>query len=213
MTTRAKVTVVGSFNMDLLIRTPRMPVKGETILGGPFITGPGGKGANQAVAAARLDADVTMVVKLGQDAFGDQAAANLAKEGIRPDFVLRDGASHTGVAFIVVDDAGENMIVVALGTNALLTPADIDAAREAIVEADVTLFQLESPLETVTYAIRVAHEAGTTVVLNPAPGQALNPDLLSLVDVLTPNQTELQILVGRDLSGLNEQTPSHNNHG
>ena len=89
--TKPKVTVVGSFNTDLLIRTPRMPVKGETILGGPFLTGPGGKGANQAVAAARLDADVAMVVKLGQDAFGDQAAANLAKEGVSPDFVLRDG--------------------------------------------------------------------------------------------------------------------------
>ncbi|MBN2390760.1 MAG: ribokinase [Anaerolineae bacterium] len=201
MTTRPKVTVVGSFNMDLLIRTPRMPVKGETILGGPFITGPGGKGANQAVAAARLDADVTMVVKLGQDAFGDQAAANLAKEGIRPGFVLRDGASHTGVAFIIVDNEGENMIVVALGTNAQLTPADIDAARGAIADADVALFQLESPLETVTYAIHVAHEAGTTVVLNPAPGQALSAELLSLVDVLTPNQTELQLLVEEDLTG------------
>jgi len=201
MTTKPKVTVVGSFNMDLLIRTPRMPVKGETILGGPFITGPGGKGANQAVAAARLDADVTMVVKLGQDAFGDQAAANLAKEGIRPDFVLRDSASHTGVAFIVVDDAGENMIVVALGTNVLLTPADIDAAHTAIVGAKVALFQLESPLETVTYAIRVAHEAGTTVILNPAPGQALNTELLSRVDVLTPNQTELQLLVAGNLTG------------
>ncbi|MGC9396579.1 MAG: ribokinase [Anaerolineae bacterium] len=203
---KPKVTVVGSFNMDLLIRTPRMPVKGETILGGPFITGPGGKGANQAVAAARLDADVAMVVKLGKDAFGDQAADNLTKEGIRPDFILRDGASHTGVAFIVVDDSGENMIVVALGTNDLLTPADIDAAREAIADADVALFQLESPLETVTYAIRMAHEAGTTVVLNPAPGQALSAELLSLVDVLTPNQTELQLLVEGDLTGFKELT-------
>jgi ribokinase len=206
MTTKPKVTVVGSFNMDLLICTPRMPVKGETILGGPFITGPGGKGANQAVAAARLDADVTMVVKLGQDAFGGQAAANLAKEGIRPDFVLRDGTSHTGVAFIIVDDAGENMIVVALGTNALLNPADIDAAREAIADADVALFQLESPLETVTHAIRLAREAGTTVVLNPAPGQALSAELLSLVDVLTPNQTELQLLVEGDLPGFKNLT-------
>jgi ribokinase len=204
--TKPKVTVVGSFNMDLLIRTPRMPVKGETILGGPFITGPGGKGANQAVAAARLDADVTMVVKLGQDAFGDQAAANLAKEGIRPEFVLRDGASHTGVAFIVVDDAGENMIVVALGTNALLIPADIDTAHDAIAEAKVVLFQLESPLETVTHAICLAHEAGVTVMLNPAPGQTLSSELLSLVDVLTPNQTELQLLVGGDLLGFENLT-------
>ena len=182
--TKPKVTVVGSFNTDLLIRTPRMPVKGETILGGPFITGPGGKGANQAVAAARLDADVTMLVKLGQDAFGDQAAANLVKEGVRPDFILRDPTTHTGVAFIIVDDDGENMIVVALGTNDLLSPADVDAARDAILGADVALFQLESPMETVEYAIRLAREAGTTVLLNPAPGQALSDELLSMVAYL-----------------------------
>ena len=183
MMTKPKVTVVGSFNMDLLIRTPRMPVKGETILGGPFLTGPGGKGANQAVAAARLDADVTMVVKLGQDAFGDQAMANLTREGVRPDFVLRDGTSHTGVAFIIVDDDGENMIVVAAGTNDLLTPADVDAARDAIAGADVLLVELESPLETVERAVRLAHEAGVTVQLNPAPGRPLDAALLSLVDV------------------------------
>ena len=178
-----------------------MPVKGETILGGPFITGPGGKGANQAVAAARLDADVTMLVKLGQDAFGDQAAANLVKEGVRPDFILRDPTTHTGVAFIIVDDDGENMIVVALGTNDLLSPADVDAARDAILGADVALFQLESPMETVEYAIRLAREAGTTVLLNPAPGQALSDELLSMVDIFTPNQTELQIVTRGDLTG------------
>lgn len=199
---KPKVTVVGSFNTDLLIRTPRMPVKGETILGGPFLTGPGGKGANQAVAAARLDADVAMVVKLGQDAFGDQAAANLAKEGVSPDFVLRDGTSHTGVAFIIVDDDGENMIVVASGTNDLLTSADVDAARNAIVVADVMLVELESPMETVERAVQIAHDAGTTVLLNPAPGRQLSDELLSMVDVLTPNQTELEIISGgTDLTG------------
>jgi ribokinase len=203
--TKPKVTVVGSFNTDLVIRTPRMPVKGETILGGPFLTGPGGKGANQAVAAARLDADVTMVVKLGQDAFGDQAAANLAKEGISPDFVLRDATSHTGVAFIIVDDDGENMIVVASGTNDLLTPADVAVAQDAIASADVVVLELESPIETVEHAVRMAHEAGVTVLLNPAPGQLLSDELLSMVDVLTPNQTELQIVAGKtDLTGLEE---------
>jgi len=149
MQLRPKVTVVGSYNTDLAVRTPRMPEKGETILGGPFFSGPGGKGANQAVAAARLGAEVTMVAKLGNDQFGDLAIANLQKENICIDYVFRTKESHTGVALIIVDDTGENMIVVASGTNKLLTPADIDQARQAIVDADVVLYQLEPPMETV----------------------------------------------------------------
>jgi ribokinase len=188
------VTVVGSFNTDLVGVTPRMPVKGETIIGGPFLTGPGGKGANQAVAAARLGADVTMVVKLGTDNFGDLAQANLVKEGIRSDFVLRTDETHTGAALIFVDAEGENMIVVAAGANELLTPEDVDRARQAILEADVLLVELEVPMETVERAIRVAHEAGVKVLLNPAPGQPLSAEMLSMVDVLTPNETETQII-------------------
>ena len=191
---RPKVTVVGSFNTDLVGVTPRMPVKGETIIGGPFLTGPGGKGANQAVAAARLGADVTMVVKLGTDSFGDQAEANLVKEGIRSDFVLRTDESHTGAALIFVDAEGENMIVVAAGANELLTPEDVDQARQAVVEADVLLVELEVPMETVGRAIHLAHEAGVKVLLNPAPGQPLSAEMLSMVDVLTPNETETQII-------------------
>jgi len=135
--TRPRVTVVGSYNTDLVVRTPRMPIKGETIVVGPFFTGPGGKGANQAVAAARLGANVTMVVKLGIDSFGDQAEANLVREGIRPDFILRTEETHTGAALIFVDEDGENMIVVAAGANELLTPGNIDQARDAIAGADV----------------------------------------------------------------------------
>jgi ribokinase len=171
-----------------------MPVKGETIIGGPFLTGPGGKGANQAVAAARLGADVTMVVKLGTDSFGDQAEANLVKEGIRSDFVLRTDETHTGAALIFVDAEGENMIVVAAGANELLTPEDVDQARQAVVEADVLLVELEVPMETVERAIHLAHEAGVKVLLNPAPGQPLSAEMLSMVDVLTPNETEAQII-------------------
>jgi len=193
---RPKVTVVGSFNTDLVGVTPRMPVKGETIIGGPFLTGPGGKGANQAVAAARLGADVAMVVKLGTDSFGDQAEANLIKEGIRSDFVLRTDETHTGAALIFVDAEGENMIVVAAGANELLTPEDVDRGRAAIVEADVLLVELEVPIETVQRAIRLAHEAGVKVLLNPAPGQPLSAEMLCLVDVLTPNETETQIIAG-----------------
>lgn len=196
MTKRTRLTVVGSFNMDLSTRTPRMPVPGETILGGPFTTGPGGKGGNQAVAAARLDADVTMVVKLGKDVFGDQAAENFAREGIRPDFIFRTDRTHTGVAFIIVDDRGENMIVVAAGANNQLAPQDIDLAAPAITAADVLLAQLEIPIETVEHAVRIAHDAGVKVVLNPAPGMPLSPDLLAHVDVLTPNETEAAIISG-----------------
>ena len=196
MANRPKVTVVGSFNTDLSVRTPHMPVGGETILGGPFTTGPGGKGANQAVAAARLGAEVSMLVKLGLDVFGDLAAQNLVREGIQPEYILRSAESHTGVAFIIVDQHGENMIVVASGTNNFLTPEDVERARQAVCEAQVLLVQLEIPLDTVEAAVRMAHEAGVKVVLNPAPGQTLSPQLLALVDVLTPNETEAQIISG-----------------
>ena len=201
---QSRLTVVGSFNTDLSVRTPRMPVGGETILGGPFKSGPGGKGANQAVAAARLGADVMMVVKLGKDVFGDQAAQNLALEGIRCDFVLRTETSHTGVAFIIVDDTGENMIIVAAGANDQLTPADVDLARASIETANIMLLQLEVPVETVEYATRVAHMAGVKVLLNPAPGQPLSEDLLRRVDVLTPNENEASLITGLPVTNLSE---------
>ncbi len=204
MNKRPKVTVVGSFNTDLVARTPRMPVKGETILGGPFHMGPGGKGANQAVAAARLGAEVTMVVKLGKDIFGDQAEANLIKEGVRSDYIFRTEETHTGAALIMVDAEGENMIVVAAGANNLLKPEDIELAREAITQADVLLVQLEIPPETVERAVRMAHEAGVQVLLNPAPGRPLDADLLSMVDVLTPNETETQIITGLPVRDIHE---------
>jgi ribokinase len=204
MGNRAKVTVVGSFNTDLVSRTPRMPVPGETILGGPFHMGPGGKGANQAVAAARLGADTTMVVKLGTDAFGDLAEGNLVKEGVRSDFVLRTDETHTGAALIILDAGGENMIVVAAGANNLLSPEDVEEAREAITNADVMLAQLEIPQETVDRAIQLAHEAGVTVLLNPAPGREVSGDVLAMCDVVTPNETETQIITGLPVRDLGE---------
>lgn len=194
MNKRPRITVVGSYNTDLVVRTPRMPIKGETIIGGPFFTGPGGKGANQAVAAARVGADVTMVVKLGADSFGDQAEANLVKEGIRTGFILHTEETHTGAALIFVDAEGENMIIVASGANELLTPEGVDQARQAIVEANVLLVGLEVPMKTVERAIHLAHEAGVKVLLNPAPGQPLSSEMLSMVNVLTPNETETQII-------------------
>lgn len=198
------VMVVGSFNMDLSMRSPRMPVAGETILGGPFTTGPGGKGANQAVAAARLGAKTTMLVKLGKDVFGDQAAQNLIKEGIAPEFILRTSETHTGVAFIIVDDQGENEIIVASGANFAITLEDVEAARPAIEAADILLLQLEVPLDATFRAAQIAHAAGVKVVLNPAPGQALPDELLRMVDVLTPNETEAQIISGLPVTNVTE---------
>ena len=204
MKDRGRITVVGSFNTDLLVRTPRIPVGGETILGRDYRTGPGGKGANQAVAAARLGAEVTMVVKLGADDLGDRAEENLRREGVSPDFILRTTETHTGVAFIVLDDAGENMIVVAPGANAALTPDDVEAAREAIVGAEVLLVQLESPLDTVDRALVLARAAGVLTILNPAPGAKLGSDLLRKVDLLTPNETEAELISGRRVTTLDE---------
>jgi ribokinase len=204
MSKRPRVTVVGSFNTDLVSRTPRMPVPGETILGGPFHMGPGGKGANQAVAAARLGAETAMVVKLGMDPFGDLAEANMTNEGIRPDFIFRTDEAHTGAALIMVDARGENMIVVAAGANNLLSPDDVDKAGEAIEGADVLLVQLEIPIETVERTIELAHEAGVTVLLNPAPGREIHSKLLAMCDVVTPNETETQIITGMSVRDRDE---------
>jgi ribokinase len=137
-----------------------------------------------------------MVVKLGTDAFGDLAQANMINEGIRPDYIFRTEEAHTGAALIMLDAAGENMIVVAAGANTLLSPDDVDKARDAVTEADVVLVQLEIPMETVEHAIRLAHEAGVTALLNPAPGREIHPDLLAMCDVVTPNETETQIITG-----------------
>ena len=192
----ARVTVVGSLNMDLVVRAPRIPRPGETIIGGEFRTVPGGKGANQAVAAARLGAQVAMVGRVGGDAFGGLLLENLAAAGVDPAFVTRDPQAATGVALIEVDDAGQNSIVVVSGANMRLAPADVEAAAAAIGVADVLLLQLESPLETVTRAAQVAHARGVTVILNPAPARPVPAGLLGLVDVLIPNESETALLTG-----------------
>jgi len=192
----ARVTVAGSLNMDLVVRAPRIPEPGETIIGGEFRTVPGGKGANQAVAAARLGAQVAMVGRVGGDAFGGLLLENLAAAGVDPAFVTRDPQAATGVALIEVDDAGQNSIVVVSGANMRLALADVEAAAAAIGVADVLLLQLESPLETVTRAAQVARAQGVTVILNPAPARPVPAGLLGLVDVLIPNESETALLTG-----------------
>jgi len=192
----AHITVVGSLNMDLVARAPRIPEPGETIIGTGFRTAPGGKGANQAVAAARLGAQVSMVGRVGVDAFAGQLLDNIAAAGVDHTFVVQDSEAATGVALIVVDDAGQNSIVVASGANMCLVPADVDAAEAVISSADVLLLQLESPLETVTRAAELAHAHGVRVILNPAPARSLPAALLSIVDVLVPNEGETALLTG-----------------
>ena len=192
------IVVVGSLNMDLVAHAPRHPQAGETILGGDFATFPGGKGANQAVAAARLGANVKMIGRVGADSFGDALLQTLARDGVDRTHVRRDPESPTGVALIVVSADGQNTIVVAGGANAKLTPEDVSAAESAFEGSAVLLLQLESPLPAVERAIELAKEHGAKVILNPAPAQMLEAALLAQVDYLIPNQTELALLAGVD---------------
>ncbi|HEY71754.1 MAG TPA: ribokinase [Thermoflexia bacterium] len=192
----AHVTVVGSLNMDLVARAPRIPRPGETIIGGEFRNVPGGKGANQAIAAARLGATVSMVGRVGRDTFAGPLLDNLDADGIDHTFVVQDPEAATGVALIVVDDGGENSIVVASGANMRLSPADVDGAEAAIAGADALLLQLEIPLETVIRAAKIARARAVKIILNPAPARSLPAELLSLVDVLIPNESETALLTG-----------------
>jgi len=195
-----KVVVVGSYNTDMTIKASRIPRPGETILGGKFAIGAGGKGANQAVAAARAGARVWLVARIGDDAFGAEALRRIQQERINIDYMRRDQEAPTGVACIVVDDAGENSIVVASGANACLQPEDISAAEKIIAHADVLLLQLESPLATVIAASRLAAKYGVTVVLNPAPAQPLTTNLLEHVTIISPNEVEAEMLTGVEIT-------------
>ena len=188
--------MIGSSNTDMVIQLDRLPRPGETVLGGEFTTAAGGKGANQAVAAARAGGDVTFVARVGRDAFGDQAVAGFQRDGIHTEFVFRDPRAPSGVALIFVARDGENCIAVAGGANQHLAPADLKRARPAIKEASAVVLQLETPLETVEAAAQIAADAGVRVILNPAPACALPDRLLALVSILTPNETEAERLTG-----------------
>jgi ribokinase len=193
---RPKIVVVGSANTDMVVRSEHLPLPGETVLGGKFIMTAGGKGANQAVAAARLGADVTFVARLGRDIFGDRSLAGYQAEGINIVYIVHDEEEASGVALIVVDEAAENIITVAPGANGRLSADDVRAAEPAIKEADGVLLQLEIPLEAVRAAIELAQRHTVRVILNPAPARALPDDVLRGVDVLTPNENEAAKLIG-----------------
>lgn len=192
--TNKRITVVGSTNTDMVIKTTKLPMPGETILGGDFLMNPGGKGANQAVAAARLNGEVTLVAKTGEDLFGSQSKKLFQSENLNIDYLFTDPECPSGIALITVDDHAENCIVVAPGANARLLRTDIDLARDAILNSEIILMQLEIPLDTVIYTTEIAYNSGKKVILNPAPAQHLPDELLRMLYLITPNETEAELL-------------------
>jgi ribokinase len=191
-----KIVVVGSCNTDMVIKADRLPIPGETILGGTFFMNPGGKGANQAVAASRMGGKVTLISKTGNDVFGKQSVMLYNSENINTDFVFSDPGHPSGVALITVDSNGENCIVVASGANAFLTPSDINKAIKEIESSDLVLMQLEIPIDTVEYVAEIANKKGIKVILNPAPARALSDKLLKCLYIIIPNKSEAEILSG-----------------
>jgi ribokinase len=190
------VIVFGSINMDLVVRTPRLPASAETITGHEFFTAPGGKGANQAVAVARLGVPTKMVGRVGGDAFGQELRQNLTRAGVDISPVFTDTAVSSGVAVIAVDDNAQNNIIIVPGANGRVGPDDIDRLEAHLIGAKVILLQLEIPLEAVVAVARLARQKGITVVLDPAPALELPAELYTLVDIITPNEVEAGQLVG-----------------
>jgi ribokinase len=201
---RPSILVVGSSNTDMIVKVERLPQPGETVLGGEFLTAGGGKGANQAVAAARAGGAVSLIARVGEDSFGETALAAFRAGGIDTRHVVRDRTSPSGVALILVAQSGQNSIAVAPGANGRLSAADVRRAKKAFRNASVLLLQLEIPLETVQAAAKLARSAGARVILNPAPAQSLPAGLLEGLFLLTPNQSEARLLTGINVE--NEQT-------
>ena len=191
-----KIVVIGSTNTDMVVKSKKIPSPGETILGGTFMMNPGGKGANQAVAAARLNGNVTFVTKLGNDLFGEQAKHIFDFEGIDTKYILKDPKSPSGIALIMVDQDGENCIVVAPGSNGTLSAYDIAEEVYGNDPSDVFLMQLEIPVSTVEFVAQKVYERKNRVILNPAPARQLSNDLLTCIDIITPNEVEAEILTG-----------------
>lgn len=180
----------------MVIKADRLPVPGETVIGGTFLMNPGGKGANQAVAAARLGGKVIFVSKTGNDLFGKQSVELYNSENINTEYIFSDQKNPSGIALITVDSSGENCIVVASGANATLCSDDIESAREEIETSGLVLMQLEIPIETVEYAAEMANKKGIKVILNPAPARTLSNKLLKSLYIITPNEVEAEILSG-----------------
>ena len=190
------IVVIGSSNTDMVIKGDRIPLPGETILGGTFLMNSGGKGANQAVAAARLGGNVTFIAKTGNDIFGQQAIQLFKDEGINTQYVFEDPRNPSGIALIMVDKSAENCIMVASGANATLSSNDLRKAEAEIAKASIVLMQLEIPVETVAWAAKFASGNGSKVILNPAPVCALPEEIFQYISIITPNQTEAEMLSG-----------------
>ena len=194
-----KICVIGSLNMDLVVKVDTMPKAGQTLIGSNFKEVPGGKGANQAVAMARLDGDVSMIGKVGNDGFGETLINALKNDNVNTKYIgIEEGP--TGVALITVDKNAENSIVVAPGANFKVQASDIDSNIDAINNSDIVVVQLETPLDTIKYALQKAKEAGKYTILNPAPAVKLDDEIIKNVDLLTPNETELEILSGVEIN-------------
>lgn len=193
---KSSILVVGSSNTDMVIKADHLPSPGETILGGVFFMNPGGKGANQAVAAARLGGNITFICKTGNDIFGRQSVQLFKDEGINTSYLLSDPKNPSGVALITVDKNAENCIVVASGANATLSSSDLQKTQQVIEDSGLVLLQLEIPIETVEYVAQTAAAKGNKVLLNPAPACELPNSLFPHISVITPNQTEAEILSG-----------------
>lgn len=191
-----KIIVIGSVNMDMVVKTSHIPQPGETVLGGAFFMNPGGKGANQAVAVARLGGDVAFISKIGDDIFGRQSAQLFEEEGVDTKGVMTDPSGPSGIALITVDEAGENSIVVAPGANAHLRPVDVERLLGHYRLANILLMQLEIPMPTVRFALEYARKRDMQVILNPAPANEEVANLFGLVDILTPNMSEAGVLSG-----------------
>lgn len=197
----AKIVVIGSSNTDMVVKSERIPLPGETVLGGEFMMTDGGKGANQAVAVARMNGDLSFVAKVGKDIFGKQAIQNYSQFGINTDYIFRDSAP-SGIALIMVDKHAENCISVASGANSKLSRKDIDSVKNIIENADILLMQLETPIEVIEYATDIAYKAGVKVVLNPAPAKYINSETLKKLYLITPNKTEAQIVSGIQITNI-----------
>lgn len=196
-----KIIVIGSSNTDMVVTSSKMPLPGETVLGSEFDIIQGGKGANQAVAVARAGENVTFIAKVGNDSFGTNAINGYKADNIDTNYVLIDDNKPTGVAVIIVDEnSGQNSIVVAPGANGNLSVEDIEKVESEIKSADILLVQLEIPLKTVMFALKLAKENGIKTILNPAPAKLLSDDILKKIDIITPNETETEILTGIEIT-------------
>ena len=198
------IIVVGSLNMDLVIQAENIPRPGETVLGYGFKQIPGGKGANQADAIAKLGAKVSMIGAVGEDSFGETLQESLRKDGVDVTYVLEKAGVATGVAAIIVEKSGNNAITVASGANFNLTEKDVESAENVLAEGDILLTQLETPLDTVIYSLKKAKYMGMKTILNPAPGRQLPEEVFTYTDVITPNETELELLTGMPVSTMYE---------